>query len=81
MGGLWCFWTTRRLGLGERVIHPDVCANLQCWVQGIVARFTTARPRGNGDSISIPVINALSDKFHPARRWRIFSPWRKSSAR
>jgi len=54
--------------LGERESIPDVARNLECWVQGIVARVYEQRVLEEmAASINIPVVNALSDKFHPCQ--------------
>jgi ornithine carbamoyltransferase len=54
--------------LGERESIPDVARNLERWVQGIVARVYEQRVLDEmAENISIPVINALSDKFHPCQ--------------
>src|SRR5262249_40287807 len=54
--------------LGERESIADVARNLERWVQGIVARVYEQRVleqmAANAD---IPVVNALSDKFHPCQ--------------
>ena len=68
MGGFVVFLDHTQARLGERESIPDVARNLQCWVQGIVARVYEQRVLEEmADSISIPVINALSDKFHPCQ--------------
>ena len=68
MGGFVVFLDHTQARLGERESIPDVARNLQCWVQGIVARVYEQRVlKEMADSISIPVINALSDKFHPCQ--------------
>ena len=68
MGGFVVFLDHTQARLGERESIPDVARNLQCWVQGIVARVYEQRVLEEmAQSISIPVINALSDKFHPCQ--------------
>jgi len=68
MGGFVVFLDHTQARLGERESIPDVARNLECWVQGIVARVYEQRVLEEmANSISIPVINALSDKFHPCQ--------------
>jgi ornithine carbamoyltransferase len=68
MGGFVVFLDHTQARLGERESIPDVARNLQCWVQGIVARVYDQRVLEEmAQNISIPVINALSDKFHPCQ--------------
>jgi ornithine carbamoyltransferase len=68
MGGFVVFLDHTQARLGERESIPDVARNLECWVQGIVARVYEQRVLEEmAASISIPVINALSDKFHPCQ--------------
>jgi ornithine carbamoyltransferase len=68
MGGFVVFLDHTQARLGERESIPDVARNLQCWVQGIVARVYEQRVLEEmAHNISIPVVNALSDKFHPCQ--------------
>jgi ornithine carbamoyltransferase len=68
MGGFVVFLDHTQARLGERESIPDVARNLQCWVQGIVARVYEQRVLEEmAQNVSIPVINALSDKFHPCQ--------------
>jgi len=68
MGGFVVFLDHTQARLGERESIPDVARNLECWVQGIVARVYEQRVLEEmASNISIPVINALSDKFHPCQ--------------
>jgi ornithine carbamoyltransferase len=68
MGGFVVFLDHTQARLGERESIPDVARNLQCWVQGIVARVYEQRVLEEmAQNIVIPVINALSDKFHPCQ--------------
>src|SRR5690349_5014770 len=68
MGGQVIFLDHTQARLGERESIADVARNLDRWVQGIVARVYHQRVleemAANAD---IPVINALSDKFHPCQ--------------
>ena len=46
----------------------DVARNLDRWVNGIVARvFSQATVEGLAQWSSVPVINALSDLYHPCQ--------------
>jgi ornithine carbamoyltransferase len=68
MGGFVVFLDHTQARLGERESIPDVARNLECWVQGIVARVYEQRVLDEmAENITIPVINALSDKFHPCQ--------------
>ncbi len=68
MGGAVVFLDHTQARLGERESIPDVARNLECWVQGIVARVYEQRVLEEmAASIKIPVVNALSDKFHPCQ--------------
>jgi ornithine carbamoyltransferase len=59
--------------LGERESIPDVARNLSRWVQGIVARVFDQRELDElAEFASIPVINALSDAFHPCQGYADF---------
>ena len=68
MGGSVVFLDQTQARLGERESIADVARNLERWVQGIVARVYEQRVleemAANAD---IPVINALSDRFHPCQ--------------
>jgi ornithine carbamoyltransferase len=68
MGGFVVFLDHTQARLGERECIPDVARNLQRWVQGIVARVYEQRVLEEmARSADIPVVNALSDKFHPCQ--------------
>ena len=68
MGGSVVFLDQTQARLGERESIADVARNLERWVQGIVARVYEQRVleemAANAD---IPVINALSDRYHPCQ--------------
>jgi ornithine carbamoyltransferase len=54
--------------LGERESIPDVARGLSRWVQGIVARvFSQEALESLAAHATIPVINALSDMYHPCQ--------------
>src|SRR5712664_2760272 len=70
MGGSVVFLdhTQASASLGARESIADVARNLERWVQGIVARVYHQRVLEEmAANASIPVINALSDKFHPCQ--------------
>jgi ornithine carbamoyltransferase len=68
MGGSVVFLDHTQARLGERESIADVARNLERWVQGIVARVYEQRVLDEmAASAKIPVINALSDKFHPCQ--------------
>jgi ornithine carbamoyltransferase len=68
MGGFVVFLDHTQARLGERESIPDVARNLERWVQGIVARVYEQRVLEEmAANAAIPVINALSDKFHPCQ--------------
>src|SRR5690242_10265594 len=68
MGGRVIFLDHTQARLGERESIADVARNLERWVHGIVARVYEQRVLEEmAASANIPVINALSDKFHPCQ--------------
>jgi ornithine carbamoyltransferase len=68
MGGSVVFLDHTQARLGERESIADVARNLERWVQGIVARVYEQRVLEQMAShADIPVVNALSDKFHPCQ--------------
>jgi len=68
MGGAAVFLDHTRARLGERESIKDVARNLERWVQGIVARtFEQRAVEELAEHAAIPVINALSDRFHPCQ--------------
>jgi ornithine carbamoyltransferase len=68
MGGNVVFLDHTQARLGERESIADVARNLERWVHGIVARVYEQRVLEEmAASAGIPVINALSDKFHPCQ--------------
>jgi ornithine carbamoyltransferase len=68
MGGGAVFLDHTQSRLGERETVSDVAKNLDRWVQGIVARvFEQSVLNELAENASIPVINALSDRFHPCQ--------------
>ncbi len=68
MGGSVIFLDHTQARLGEREKISDVARNLERWVHGIVARVYEQRVLEEmAASADIPVINALSDRFHPCQ--------------
>jgi ornithine carbamoyltransferase len=68
MGGSVVFLDHTQARLGERESIADVARNLERWVHSIVARVYEQRVLEEmAANAEIPVINALSDKFHPCQ--------------
>jgi len=68
MGGHVVFLDHTQARLGERESIADVARNLERWVQGIVARVYEQRVLDEmAATTEIPIINALSDRFHPCQ--------------
>ncbi|HEX5422510.1 MAG TPA: ornithine carbamoyltransferase [Candidatus Acidoferrales bacterium] len=68
LGGSSVFLDHTTTHLGERESVPDVAKCLERWVHGIVARVFA---QGTLDELAantcVPVVNALSDQFHPCQ--------------
>ncbi len=68
LGGAAVFLDHTLTHLGERESIRDIAKNLERWVQGIVARvFLQEALEEMAANAAIPVINALSDRFHPCQ--------------
>jgi ornithine carbamoyltransferase len=68
MGGSVVFLDHTQARLGERESIADVARNLERWVHAIVARVYEQRVLEEmAADAQIPVVNALSDKFHPCQ--------------
>jgi len=68
MGGTAVFLDHAEAHLGERESVPDVGRSLSRWVQGIVARvFSQEALETLAAFATVPVINALSDVYHPCQ--------------
>jgi ornithine carbamoyltransferase len=68
LGGSSVFLDHTSTRLGERESIQDVARNLERWVQGIVARvFSQDSLDQLASNARIPVINALSDRWHPCQ--------------
>src|SRR4029077_19882936 len=73
LGGTAIFLDQTVSRLGEREYIPDVARNLSRWVQGIVARVFEQRELEQlAEFAGVPVINALSDRFHPCQAYADF---------
>jgi ornithine carbamoyltransferase len=68
LGGSAIFLDHAETHLGERESVPDVGRSLSRWVQGIVARvFSQEALEILAAHATVPVINALSDVYHPCQ--------------
>ena len=68
LGGTAIFLDHAEAHLGERESIPDVGRSLSRWVHGIVARvFSQDALEILAAHASVPVINALSDIYHPCQ--------------
>ena len=68
MGGFAVYLEHTKPRLGEREAIKDIARNLERWVHGIVARtFSHDSVLELAANASIPVINALTDLFHPCQ--------------
>ncbi len=73
LGGAAVFLDHRDSRLGEREAIRDVARNLERWVQGIVARtFEQSVVEELAAGARIPVINALTDRYHPCQAFADF---------
>lgn len=73
LGGSSVFLDHTANHLGERESIPDVARCLERWVHGIVARvFAQESLDQLAAHARIPVINALSDRFHPCQAFADF---------
>jgi ornithine carbamoyltransferase len=68
MGGHAIYLDHAKPRLGERESIKDIAKNLERWVDGIVARtFAQLAVDELAEHASIPVINALTDTWHPCQ--------------
>ena len=68
LGGAAIFLDHANARLGERESIPDVARSLSRWVHGIVARvFSQEALETLAAHASVPVINVLSDLYHPCQ--------------
>ena len=68
LGGFAVYLEHTKPRLGEREAVKDIARNLDRWVHGIVARtFSHESVLELAANASIPVINALTDLYHPCQ--------------
>ncbi len=68
MGGFGVFQDHRDGRIGEREPAPDIARNLDRWFDAIVARTFSHRTQELlAEWSSVPVINALSEAYHPCQ--------------
>jgi ornithine carbamoyltransferase len=68
LGGFSTFLDHTSSRLGQREPIRDIARNLERWVQGIIARVFAQKTLDDlAKNASVPVINALSDKYHPCQ--------------
>jgi ornithine carbamoyltransferase len=68
MGGTSTFLDHTAAKLSEREPVRDIAKNLERWVQGIVARVFAQQTLDElAANANVPVVNALSDRFHPCQ--------------
>ena len=68
MGGFGVYLDHAKPRLGEREAVKDIGRNLERWVDGIAARtFSHESVVELANNASIPVVNALTDLFHPCQ--------------
>jgi len=68
MGGFAVYLEHTKPRLGEREAIKDIARNLERWVHGIVARtFSHDSVLELAANATIPVINALTDLYHPCQ--------------
>ncbi|MGA9885152.1 MAG: ornithine carbamoyltransferase [Candidatus Acidiferrales bacterium] len=68
LGGSSIFLDHTATRLNEREPTRDIAKNLERWVQGIIARVFEQQTLDElAQNSGVPVINALSDRFHPCQ--------------
>ncbi len=68
LGGFAVYLDHTKPRLGEREAVKDIARNLSRWVDGVVARtYAHDSVKELAEHGSIPVINALTDMFHPCQ--------------
>lgn len=73
LGGFSTFLDHTSSRLGEREPVRDIARNLERWVQGIIARVFAQKTLDDlAKNATVPVINALSDKYHPCQAFADF---------
>lgn len=82
LGGHAIYISPSDAGLGIRESVEDVARNLERWVDGIIARvFAHELVTGLARHSRVPVINALSDDFHPCQALADFLTLREHHGR
>ncbi len=79
MGGIPLYMDHSSSRLGEREAVKDYGLNLERWVECIVARvFKQTVLEELADAAKVPVINALSDRYHPCQALAdLFTLWER----
>src|ERR1700674_3548695 len=73
LGGTAIYLDHAGTRLGQRESIPDVARQLSRWVQGIVARvFSQEALETLAANATVPVINGLSDLYHPCQTFSDF---------
>jgi len=68
LGGSPVFLDHSHSHIGDRESVRDLAKSLERWIHGIVARtFAQSTLEELAEYVSIPVINALTDRFHPCQ--------------
>ncbi len=68
LGGHCLYLDQQNGALGKRESVADFAGNLSCWADAIVARtFSHKTIEGLAEFGTVPVINALSDLYHPCQ--------------
>ena len=68
LGGHCLYLDQQNGALGKREPVSDFAANISCWADAIVARtYLHSTIEGLAEHGSVPVINALSDLYHPCQ--------------
>jgi len=79
LGGIGIYLAPQDIQLGKREAVKDVARNLSRWVDGIMIRtFGQNILEEMAENASVPVINALSDLYHPCQILAdLFSIWER----
>ncbi len=68
LGGHTIYLQSEDIKLGERETIEDVAKNLSRWVDGLIVRtYAHERLEALARNATIPVINALTDTYHPCQ--------------
>lgn len=79
LGGIGVYLAPQDIQLGKRETVEDVARNLSRWVDGIMIRtFGQEIVERLADAATVPVINGLSDLYHPCQILAdLFTIWEK----